>query len=109
MREQTQRSLVNASEVTTRLMFGHNSVSPVRTQLKTCFSVDIRVGMVREVLVGLLPERLSAYRYNDLKTDLHGLLEDVPAAVRCSAVVERHLRRKTGCGGRLYGLICHRM
>jgi len=65
--------------------------------------------MVGDVLVGLLPERLDAYRYNYLKTDLQGLLEDVPAAVRCPAVAERHLRRKTGCGGRLYGLFGHRI
>jgi len=50
--------------------------------------------MVRDILVGLLPERLYAYRYNGLKTDLQGLLENVPTAVRCPAVVERHLCRK---------------
>jgi hypothetical protein len=65
-----------------------------RAQLKTYFSFDILVGMVRDILVDLLPERLNTYRHNDLKTDLQRLLKDVPVAVRCPAVVERHLCRK---------------
>jgi len=65
-----------------------------RAQLKTCFSFDIRVGMVGDNLVDLLPERQNAYQYNDVKTSLQGLLEDVPATVRCPAVVKRHLCRK---------------
>jgi len=50
------------------------TVYNLKERLKTCFNVDIRIGMVGDVLVGLLPERLNAYRYNDLKTDLQGLL-----------------------------------
>jgi hypothetical protein len=64
-----------------------------RAQLKSCFSFDILFGMVGDILVGLLPERLNDCQYNDLKTDLQGLLEDVPAVVRCPAVVESHLCR----------------
>jgi hypothetical protein len=78
-------------------MFDHNSIAAAYNQkstVKTCFSFDILVGMVRDILVGLLPERLNAFRHNDLKTDLQGLLEDVPAAVRCPAVNERYLCRK---------------
>jgi hypothetical protein len=44
-----------------------------RAQYKICFSVDIRVGMVGDILVGLLPEKLNACRYNDMKTDLQDL------------------------------------
>jgi len=48
-------------------MFDHSSIAAAynrKRTVKTCFSFDILVGMVRDILVGLLPERLYAYRYN---------------------------------------------
>jgi hypothetical protein len=94
MSKQTQRTLVNASEVTIRLMFDHNSIAVAYNRKSTLLQRRHSCWYCRDILVGLLPEGLNTLRYNDLKTDLQGLLEKVPAAVRCPAVVEPQLCRK---------------